>query len=234
MMNVAATEFISLHRAALAQLNHAYAAGDECTFELALEELFSKRKSRVLADVHRLSDSLLAALSKFRSESRIATLAVKDVPDARIRLDHVLQLTEDAAHRTLDIIEQSAPLADATAKGAAELADTLDERSHKEIRHFLAEVRRNAEEVRRNLTEVMLAQGFQDLTGQILRGVRTLVGEIEAVLQEFARIAGVDLELPQTEELADASPQGPAIPNITRNTVTAQGDVDELMAGLGI
>jgi chemotaxis protein CheZ len=233
-MNAAAGEFVARHRAALAQLNHAYASGDEGNFELALEELFANRKSRVLADVHRLSDSLLAALAKFRSESRIATLAVKDVPDARLRLDHVLAMTEEAAHRTLDIIEQSAPLADATARGAAELTDTLDERSHKEIRHFLAEVRGNAEQVRRNLTDVMLAQGFQDLTGQILRGVRTLVGEIESVLQEFASIAGVDLTLAGLEEGPDTSPQGPAIPSITRNAVTAQGDVDDLIAGLGI
>jgi chemotaxis protein CheZ len=226
--------FVVRHRAALAQLNHAYAVGDEGEFELALEELFASRKSMVLSDVQRLSKSLLGALTRFRSESRIATLAVKEIPDAQLRLDHVLTMTEEAAHKTLDIIELSAPLADATAKGAAALSDTLDERSHKEIRHFLAEVRGNAEQVRRNLTEVMLAQGFQDLTGQILRGVRTLVGEVEAVLQELASITGISLERPEDSGRPDTTLQGPAIPNITRNAVTAQDDVDDLIAGLGI
>ncbi|MEO6366859.1 MAG: protein phosphatase CheZ [Steroidobacteraceae bacterium] len=226
--------FAARHRAALAQLNHAYAVGDEGEFELALEELFASRKSVVLSDVQRLSKYLLDALTRFRSESRIATLAVKDITDAQLRLDHVLTMTEEAAHRTLDIIELSAPLADATARGAAALSDTLDERSHKEIRHFLAEVRGNAEQVRRNLTEVMLAQGFQDLTGQILRGVRKLVGEVESVLQELASITGISLERPEESDRPDTSLQGPAIPNLTRNAVTAQDDVDDLIAGLGI
>ncbi|MEO6186752.1 MAG: protein phosphatase CheZ, partial [Steroidobacteraceae bacterium] len=97
--------FAARHRAALAQLNHAYAGGDESEFELALEELFASRKSMVLSDVQRLSISLVDALKRFRSESRIATLAVKDIPDAQLRLDHVLTMTEEAAHRTLDIIE---------------------------------------------------------------------------------------------------------------------------------
>jgi chemotaxis protein CheZ len=226
--------FVTRHRAALAQLNHAYAVGDEGEFELALDELFANRKSMVLTDVERLSKSLLGALTRFRSESRVATLAAKEIPDAQLRLDHVLTMTEEAAHKTLDIIELSAPLADATAKGAAALSDTLDERSHKEIRHFLAEVRRNAEQVRRNLTDVMLAQGFQDLTGQILRGVRTLVGEVESVLQELASITGVSLERPAESDRPNAALQGPAIPNLTRNAVTAQDDVDDLIAGLGI
>ena len=145
--------------------------------------------------MQRLSESLLAALTRFRSDSRIATLAVKDIPDARLRLDHVLKMTEEAAHRTLDLIEQSAPLADATARDAAALADTLDERSHTRDPPL---PRRSARQRRRrsarNLTEVMLAQGFQDLTGQILHGVRTLIGEVESVLDELATITGVSIE----------------------------------------
>jgi chemotaxis protein CheZ len=231
---MAVSNHFARHGVALARLNRAFEAGDETSFDLVLQELAAGKASQVLVDVHRLSDLLLASLTRFRSESRIATLAVKDVPDARLRLDHVLKMTEDAAHRTLDIIEQSVPLADATARGAAELSDTLDERSHAEVRLFLAGVRANAEQVRRNLTEVMLAQGFQDLTGQILRGVRTLVGEIESVLQELASIAGVNLDLAERSSGPDISPQGPAIPDITRNAVNGQSDVDDLMAGLGI
>jgi chemotaxis protein CheZ len=225
---------LSQYRAQLARLNDAYAAGHEHGFELALKELFASSASIVMTDVHRLSDSLLAALTRFRSESRIATLTVKDVPEAQLRLDHVLKMTEEAAHRTLDIIEVSVPLADATAKHATELSATLDSSSAQEIRLSLSSVRSNAEQLRRNLTEVMLAQGFQDLTGQILRGVRTLVGEVESVLQELAAVAGVSLTLAEPETGDATAPQGPAIPDITRNAVTHQDDVDDLIAGLGI
>jgi chemotaxis regulatin CheY-phosphate phosphatase CheZ len=71
-------------------------------------------------------------------------------------------------------------------------------------------------------------------TGQILRGVRTLVGEIESVLQELASTAGVNLDLAELSTEPDTAPQGPAIPNITQNAVNGQSDVDDLIAGLGI
>jgi chemotaxis regulatin CheY-phosphate phosphatase CheZ len=53
-------------------------------------------------------------------------------------------------------------------------------------------------------------------------------------LQELASITGVSLVLPEEPERPDNALQGPAIPNITRNAVTAQDDVDDLIAGLGI
>jgi chemotaxis protein CheZ len=218
----------------LARLNSAYATGDEAGFEQALDELLAGRTSVALTDMQRLSHCLFTAITRFRTESRIATLAAREVPDAQLRLDHVLQMTEDATHRTLHIIEQTAPVADATARGASKLADTLEGRTHDEIRQFLGEVRSNAELVRHNLTEVMLAQGFQDLTGQILRGVRSLVGEIESVLQELATTAGVNLELAAPDDTTDISPQGPAIPGLSHNAINNQGDVDDLIAGLGI
>jgi chemotaxis protein CheZ len=218
----------------LARLNDAYSSGNEDGFTLALKELLASNGADVVADVHRLSDSLLAALRRFSSESRVATLAVRDVPEAQLRLDHVLKLTEEAAHRTLDVIEMTVPLADTTWKQAAELAATLEQRSQQEVCNILAAVRSNAEQIRGNLTEVMLAQGFQDLTGQILRGVRTLVGEVESVLQELAVVAGLDLELATPDAPGNAALEGPAIPHINRNAISHQSDIDDLMAGLGI
>jgi chemotaxis protein CheZ len=227
-------DFLTRRRSVLAHLNHAYASGDEAAFERALDEVMLEKTSALMADVQRLSQSLLSAMGRFRSDSRFAELAAREMPDAKLRLDHVLKMTEDAAHRTLDIIEQSAPLADITVKRATELMDTLDDRSHNDIRLFLEDVRKNADKVRENLTEVMLAQGFQDLTGQILRGVRTLVVEVESTLKDFADVAGVSLAAKPASNAPDITPEGPAIPNITRNAVNAQSDVDDLIAGLGI
>jgi chemotaxis protein CheZ len=141
-------------------------------------------------------------------------------------------MTEEAAHKTLDLIEQAAPLAETTARDARILAETLDSRSHSDIRHFLGEVQGSAEKVRANLTEVMLAQGFQDLTGQILHGIRKLIGEVESVLDELAQISGVPLE--RVAKLHSIDPAGPAVPGVTVNAVASQTDVDDLIAGLGI
>ena len=103
------------------------------------------RCARIL---RRLSQSLADALTKFQLDSRIAALAAKDIPDARLRLDHVLKMTEDAAHRTLDLIEQTAPLAESTANDAPHAGRHAGRAIAREIRHFLGEVQGSAERVR--------------------------------------------------------------------------------------
>lgn len=233
---MATTDFASRYRGKLAQLNHAYATGDAVAFEAALEDLCDGRQTSVLADVVRLSDTLHSALTRFRADSRIAALAHKDIPDARLRLDHVLSMTEEAANKTMDLIERSVPLANATVRNANELLASLDDRSHNDVRRFLDETRGNFEAVRANLSEVMLTQSFQDLTGQILRGVQRLIGEVEKALGELTRITGVPYGSTMAAPAAPAanSLEGPAVPGVTQNALTAQADVDDLIAGLGI
>lgn len=227
-----ALEFISRHRGVMAQLNHAYATADQTAFEKLVNDLYLEREHTLRTGLAKLSQALADALAKFQLDSRIAALAAKDIPDARLRLDHVLKMTEDATHRTLDLIEQTAPLAEATANDARTLAETLADRSHNDIRRFLGEVQGSAERVRGNLTEVMLAQGFQDLTGQILHGIRTLIGEVESVLDELAKISGVEIR--PTPRAEAGMLHGPAIPGVSTDTVSGQSDVDDLIAGLGI
>lgn len=229
-------DFIARYRGRLAQLNHAYAAGDAAAFEAALDAMAegrdTPRDSAVMTGVMKLSGDLAQALWRFRADSRMAVLAHQEIPDARLRLDHVLSLTEDAAHKTLDLIEKSVPLANATVKSATELLGTLDDRSHSDIRRFLEQTRGNFEAVRANLSEVMITQGFQDLTGQILRGVQRLIGEVEKALGELTRLTGV---MPESVPAATRGGlEGPAVPGITQGAVTAQADVDDLIAGLGI
>lgn len=225
-------EFISRHRGVMAQLNHAYATADAAAFESLINDLYLEQQHTLRTGLAKLSQALADALSRFQLDSRIAALAGKEIPDARLRLDHVLKMTEDATHRTLDLIEQTAPVAESVANDALTLANTLDERSHTEIRRFLSDVQGSAERVRVNLTEVMLAQGFQDLTGQILHGIRTLIGEVESVLDELAKISGVDLNRTSIEDTNKL--HGPSIPGVSTNTVVNQDDVDDLIAGLGI
>ena len=59
----------------------------------------------------------------FANEARLDVLADHEVPDARKRLAHVVKLTEEAAHRTLDLVEQSTPLVDRMAYESAQLLE---------------------------------------------------------------------------------------------------------------
>jgi chemotaxis protein CheZ len=214
----------------LAMLNHAYAACDVDAFDAALDALNEGRPGPA-ADIARLSDTLRVAVARFHSDSRLAVLAHREVPDASLRLDHVVQMTQEAAHRTLDLIERSAPLASASLQGANQLLSSLDAMSTSDVRAYLEELRGNVEALRANLSEVILAQSYQDLAGQILRGVQRLVCEVQGALAQYAHLTGSRL-VDETQRSVTLS--GPAVPGVTRGAAAGQADVDDLMAGLGL
>ena len=221
-------------RTLLRGLNAAHAANDARQFHALLAELLQHREATIQADVVRISSTLRDALASFRMDSRIAVLTEKDIPDARQRLDHVVTLTEEAAHRTLDLIERSVPLADSTAKRATDLARAGALADPTAVRAFLDEARMSCELVRGNLNEVMLAQGFQDLTGQIIRSVMKLVAELESALANLARLSGDVVEHATMGEGSTAG-QGPVVPGVTKGEVASgQTDVDALLSGLGM
>jgi chemotaxis protein CheZ len=226
-------------------LASAFGTGNREAFVEKLDRLGEKRNQSLFKDVREASDRLRAALDQFQLNSRLATLAGKEVPDARLRLDHALKLTEDGAHKTLDLVEQSCPLAEKVAKRAAHLVKTLrtSGTGHRiaadllpGIQEFLVSAQRDSEVVRANLTEVLMAQSAQDLSGQIIRGVITLVGEVERTLGQLATLTGADVA-----NAADPARQGsiaqgfgPAVPGISKDAVSEQNDVDALLADLGM
>ena len=107
--------------ASIAALAGALAAGDEPRFLEELDGLVQRRERVLFGELRKLTGDLQSALQRFRIDSRLLDLAEKEVPDARHRLDHVLKLTDEAAHRTMDLVEQSGPLAERTAREAADI-----------------------------------------------------------------------------------------------------------------
>jgi chemotaxis protein CheZ len=104
----------------------------------------------------------------------------------------------------------------------------------KSVDKFLPAARANSELVRRNLADVLLAQGYQDLTGQIIRGVMKLVGELEIALASLAKLSGDIVEHATLGESPTAG-VGPVVPGVTKGEVASgQTDVDALLSGLGM
>jgi chemotaxis protein CheZ len=238
-------------------LTTAFAEGNRDDFLHALDLIGKARESSLYKDLREVSGDLRGALEQFRLDSRLAVLAGKEVPDARVRLDHALKLTEDGAHRTLDLVEKACPLAEHVAREAAALIgplrsardNLLDTRADRQaqmaslsnvlarVETFLATAQRKSDQVRGNLTEVLMAQSSQDLSGQIIRGVISLVGEVERTLTQLSALAGQDPECESTQAPQAATSSkgfGPAIPGLTTNAVGEQNDVDALLADLGI
>jgi chemotaxis protein CheZ len=229
--------------AQLAALGEALQRDDEHAFHTQLRELADDSERGAMQDLRQITDDLQAALERFRLDSRLDDLATREVPDARARLEHVMRLTDDAAHTTLDLVEQSCPLADRAAIGAAELLEAWNgprRPSRNQVRGYLDETRAGLGQVREKLSQVLLAQGYQDLTGQILRGVMKLVDELEVALTHLVRISGGGLAEAAADSRAvsaeDASRGfGPVVPGVTHGaTVSGQTDVDALLSDLGM
>lgn len=235
--------------ASIAALAGALAAGNEELFLSELDALVERREKNLFGELRKLATGLETALVRFSIDSRLVDLAEKEIPDARHRLDHVLKLTDEAAHRTMDLVEQSGPLAERTAKQAGDLVElwqrfrtrTIAVNDFRQMLQrmdvFLEATRTDMDKVRGNLAEVLLAQGYQDLSGQIIRGVMKLVGELEAALGELLRISAGPGVRKTGNALSDETRRGfgPAIPGIDHGpAVSGQQDVDALLSGLGM
>lgn len=224
-------------------------AGDELIFIERLDEIVHMRERSLFSELRKLTRDLQSALERFSLDSRLVDLAEKEVPDARQRLDHVLKLTDEAAHKTMDLVDQSGPLAERTAKEAASISVmwrrfrardivVTDFRAMLErMDAFLQAAQTDSDAVRRNLAEVLLTQGYQDLTGQIIRGVMKLVTELEGTLVNLVRLSSGEVN---RKTLATDGPKtshgfGPAVPGVTQGiVVSGQQDVDALLSGLGM
>jgi chemotaxis protein CheZ len=231
----------------IAALSDAIAADSEGAFYNELDALLQRRERMLFLDLRKLTGDLQSALQRFRVDSRLMDLAQKDVPDAKLRLDHVLRLTDEAAHRTLDLVEQSGPLAERTARAANDLLEpwklfrdrkiAIDD-FHRMVRNmdaFLQGACGDMDKVRANLSEVLLAQGYQDLSGQIIRGVMKLVTELEIALADLVRLAQTGGRTARHVSDETRRGFGPPIPGIkTAPAVSGQQDVDALLSGLGV
>ena len=250
------------YSACVEELVGALGAEDEQAFFAAVDHMVHMREPGVLNQLRSVTGDLQQALERFSVESRLQDIATNEIPDARARLRHVISMTDQAAHRTLDLVEESCPLADHLAQQASELSALLvRSRAHlvsqrrddasgaaaddalsatsfapllRSLDTFLPELGSDAERIRKNLGEVLLAQGYQDLTGQIIRNVMTLVEELETAL---AKLASLSDDIVEHATLGDGSAgaQGPTVPGVSKGEVAAgQTDVDALLSDLGM
>jgi chemotaxis protein CheZ len=230
----------SLHgrfRSYVADLTGALDANDEAAFRGAFERLRDVLNVEHNPELKRLTASAQSALRRFREEARIDALAAEEVPDARKRLAHVVKLTDEAAHTTLDLIDKTGPIMEHTAREAARLlaAEALPP---VQLRTFVERARTDAEQVRGILSQMLLAQGYQDLTGQIIRSVISLVSELESVLGELVALANGEDTRRMPALTASSKPEwergtGPQVPGVNDTTaVSDQDDIDALIASM--
>ena len=209
--------------------------------------IYQGTENPMLQEVGTLTRDLHDALGQFKFDARMGEIANEEIPDARDRLEYVLAKTELAANRTMDAVEASLPIADnlhecllkvrptwnALMKGRIELTE-FKKLCH-EIDGLLVQVEGDSTELRSQLTEILMAQDFQDLTGQIITRVITLVREVEDRLVDIISTFGIESESkPETEKKASVEAEGPILnPHEREDAVSSQDDVDDLLSSLG-
>lgn len=216
-----------------------------------IDELGRLREENLFQQLGKLTRDLHEALNSFRVDSRIADITQKDIPDAQERLNYVVEMTEQSAHRTLNAVEESLPISEELGRRAVELQQAWArfrqrEMSAEEFRtlsreidDFLGSTGENAELIRSHLSEVLMAQDFQDITGQIIRRVIHLVHEVEENLVGLVRISGQHLLATKPKEEPEShakavEAEGPQVPGVgTADVVSGQDEVDELLSSLG-
>lgn len=198
---------------------------------------------RLLSKVGHLTRSLHDSLRELGYDKVLAN-ATAQIPDARDRMSYIASMTEKAAERALTATEIARPIQDGLSHDAAGLDGRWHELFDKKLsleqfrllvadtRRFLAEVPSRTEATNAQLTEIMMAQDFQDLTGQVIKRVTAVTHDLENQLLQLL------VENVPCEHRADAnSPNlinGPVIKADGRtDIVTDQKQVDDLLESLG-
>lgn len=169
--------------------------------------------------------------------------AAATIPDARERLAYVATMTERAAVRVMNATDVARPIQQRLSADAAALAERwrsvfaarVGVEQFKALSaatlEYLEAVPRQTQETNAQLTEIVLAQDFQDLTGQVIKRISDLAHHLEtellALLLEY---------MPPDQRPAGAESllNGPVV-NAERagDVVTTQAQVDDLLDSLG-
>ena len=220
--------------------------GNQPRAEQLLDELTRLRESQLFQEMGRVTRELHEALNGFHSEAELAELAGNHISDAKERLDFVISKTEESAHKTLSAIEQTVPISEGLVQRAKALKDdwTRFERRElsvgefralaHELMEFFDSIQMDAEHINNNLTNVLMAQDFQDLTGQVIRRVIQLVQEVEESLVGLIRMRGRGRRAVEQAPDNGSRGEGPQIGgNGAGNVVSNQDEVDDLLSSLG-
>lgn len=172
----------------------------------------------------------------------LAERATYDIPDARDRLDYVARMTEQAAQRVLNATEAAAPIQERIHADAANLTSDWQavlQQPFSEARYqALAQqtlthlqISREATTLtRQHLMDIMMAQDFQDLTGQVIKKVTELAHGLEQqLLQLLVDYAPAESKRETNTGLLN----GPQIKSTGVDVVADQTQVDDLLDSLG-
>lgn len=231
--------------------------GDFHAASTVIHAINEVRDRSIYFEVGKLTRGLHEAIRNFEIDTNPASPEserLSRMANAQERLDYVIKLTQSAADKTMDMVEAGIPTAAALGNEARELQSDWQRLLRREmapeefrelsrrIDQFLQETAGRADRLGTTFSEILLAQDFQDLSGQVLKRVITLVQEVEDRLVDLMRVAGQveeitglvrTVEIRERDDTASMSPEGPQIHPGRAGVVSGQDEVDDLLSSLG-
>lgn len=228
-----------------------------------LQVINEARNQELYQQIGQLTRALHDAITEFHLDTKAAInkqskqQGVSEITDAKDRLNYIINLTQNAANRTMDKVDESLPLTQEISEEAAALHyewGRLKRREmqpdefrdlYKRLDTFLLTTQEKTHLVNTNFSEIILAQDYQDLTGQVVKKVITLVHDIEASLVKLVKMASdidsitgiknFDTETTTKVNANSILPEGPVINAEERGieVVSGQDEVDDLLSSLG-
>ncbi|MFC3609549.1 protein phosphatase CheZ [Stutzerimonas tarimensis] len=257
--NAAPSDFEGSLRANAPELIESLQQGRFAEATDIINKLNQSRDRGLYAEVGKLTRELHSAIVKLEIDARAGHGEASQITDATDRLSYVVEMTEKAANRTMDRVEECAPLVNYISYEAQSLAADWQRFLRREmnaeqfreltrrIDQFLMRSLQNGDQLSDHLRDIMLAQDFQDLTGQVIKRVTRLITDLEVNLLDLVlmasqidRYAGIqhDHEQLRAEQQdrkkAPSNGEGPQIHADQReDVVSGQDDVDDLLSSLG-
>jgi chemotaxis protein CheZ len=197
----------------------------------------------MLARVGQITRTLHDSLRELGLD-KVVEKATQDIPDVRERLNYVARMTEQAAQRVLNATDAAIPLQERIDAGADEVLNgwnaalkaPFSEANYRDMATLtmqcLIDMRTDTSATKQQLLEIMMAQDFQDLTGQVIRKVTDLAHGLEQQLVQLL------IDYAPTEmvkrDAGSSLLNGPQINPTNKNDVVAdQSQVDDLLDSLG-
>lgn len=197
---------------------------------------------RVFSRLGQMTRGLHDLLQELGYDQTLVKVA-SGLPDNRDRLNYIAAMTAKAAERTLNAAEAAQPIQNHMGAEAAALSQQWDKLFAKQLgvvefkdlvrdtRAYLGDVPNRAEATHAQLMEIIMAQDFQDLTGQVIKRV------LEAAQDLESQLLALLIETTPEDKRQTVSPSllnGPVINAAGRNDVlTSQEQVDDLLESLG-
>uniref|UniRef100_A0A486XX93 Protein phosphatase CheZ n=1 Tax=Rheinheimera sp. BAL341 TaxID=1708203 RepID=A0A486XX93_9GAMM len=250
-MSAKAEPVISLEQAR--ELVQLLEMGEHEAVNEMVQQIAVPGSSELFAEVGKLTRQLHDSLKNFQIDPSLSNLLAEDIPDAKKRLYHVIDMTEQAANRTMDAVESCLPIADQLSQQLNSIQPQWQKLMQRQLQlgefkalchtldSFFNQATADSTQLNSSLTDVLMAQDFQDLTGQILRRVIELVREVEESLIGLLTAFGQSSNMMLAAEAKPAKSkpkaheaEGPIIDAAERDdVVSGQDDVDDLLSSLG-